>query len=78
MKRTLILLSIAFFTVLLSGKEVPVHAADQDMDGVPDRYDRCPETPFFALVNKEGCTVKKLKVSREKEAVITKMLSKKN
>ena len=35
--------------------------SDYDMDGVEDRYDKCPSTPFSELVNSDGCTVKYLK-----------------
>ena len=48
---------------------------DTDLDGVVDRYDRCPHTPFFALVNKKGCTIKKIRLSKEKEKEIRKLLS---
>lgn len=30
--------------------------ADYDMDGVEDKYDRCPNTPFSELVDANGCT----------------------
>jgi hypothetical protein len=30
--------------------------ADADLDGVPDRLDRCPNTPAGALVDSHGCT----------------------
>ncbi|NPA11144.1 MAG: hypothetical protein GXO62_02765 [Epsilonproteobacteria bacterium] len=36
---------------------------DSDMDGVPDDIDKCPNTPFLALVNRYGCEIKKLKPS---------------
>jgi hypothetical protein len=48
---------------------------DRDMDGVIDRYDRCPHTPFFALVNKNGCAIKKLHLSKEKEKKLKQLLS---
>jgi len=34
--------------------------SDSDLDGVPDNLDKCPNTPFANLVNKNGCTIKKL------------------
>ncbi len=34
--------------------------SDSDLDGVPDSLDKCPNTPFTNLVNKNGCTIKKL------------------
>ena len=33
-------------------------AADRDMDGVSDDRDQCRNTPFWAVVNSRGCTVK--------------------
>ena len=78
MRRSFVILLIGIFSTLLSGKEVPVDPADRDMDGVADRYDQCPNTPFFALVNKKGCTVRKIKVSKEKENEMKKLLSRKN
>ena len=32
-------------------------AKDTDMDGVPDRRDKCPDTPTGVQVDKEGCPV---------------------
>lgn len=34
---------------------------DNDLDGVDDRIDKCLNTPFNALVDKNGCTIKVLK-----------------
>ncbi len=33
---------------------------DGDLDGVPDIYDRCPNTPFSDIVDEYGCSVEKL------------------
>ncbi len=49
---------------------------DRDMDGVVDRYDRCPHTPFFALVNRHGCTIKRLNVSGKFRKVARQSLQK--
>ena len=35
-------------------------AQDSDMDGVDDKFDKCPNTPFLALVDKNGCQIKKI------------------
>jgi hypothetical protein len=35
---------------------------DSDFDGVEDKYDRCPNTPFSDLVDKYGCTIKKVPI----------------
>jgi len=35
-------------------------AKDSDFDGVPDKFDKCPDTPFLALVDKDGCPIKKI------------------
>jgi hypothetical protein len=36
---------------------------DSDFDGVSDRYDECPNTPFSDLVDSRGCSVEKVKIS---------------
>ena len=33
---------------------------DSDMDGVPDKNDKCGNTPLTELVDLSGCTIKKL------------------
>ncbi len=33
---------------------------DQDLDGVPDNLDRCPNTPFSDIVDEYGCSVERL------------------
>ena len=38
-----------------------VMAADRDMDGVSDERDQCKNTPFWAIVNSKGCTVKRIR-----------------
>ncbi len=76
MKRLLLLLTLFGSSLLWAGSSHHRSAtADRDLDGVPDRYDRCPNTPFFALVNKNGCTVKKLKVSKKREKEVMRILS---
>ncbi len=35
----------------------PKKIADSDGDGVPDRKDKCPNTPAGAKVDKDGCTI---------------------
>ena len=39
-------------------------AADRDMDGVSDDRDQCRNTPFWAVVNSKGCTVKRIRPRR--------------
>ncbi len=39
-------------------------AADRDMDGVSDDRDMCKNTPFWAVVNSKGCTIKRIKHRR--------------
>jgi len=41
-----------------------VVAADRDMDGVSDDRDQCKNTPFWAVVNSKGCTVKRIRPRR--------------
>jgi hypothetical protein len=38
---------------------------DTDFDGVSDKRDECPNTPFSALVDAKGCTVKKVHLAKE-------------
>ncbi len=33
---------------------------DNDLDGVPDYLDRCPNTPFSDIVDQYGCSIEKL------------------
>lgn len=40
---------------------------DQDMDGVPDISDQCPNTPFLNEVNKHGCSTKILIFPEERD-----------
>jgi len=40
---------------------------DQDFDGVPDRIDQCPNTPFLCEVDKTGCTTTILTLPFETE-----------
>ncbi|WP_292664078.1 hypothetical protein [Nitratifractor sp.] len=75
MRRSLLFLALFGSSLLWAGSSHHSSTADKDLDGVPDRYDRCPHTPFFALVNKYGCTVKKLKLSKKQEKEIKRMLS---
>lgn len=35
----------------------PVHLKDADGDGVADKYDKCPNTPTGAVVDKVGCPI---------------------
>ncbi len=52
--RYLVLLSLLFVNLLAS--------VDSDMDGVDNDIDRCPNTPFFELVDKTGCTIEKIAI----------------
>jgi len=54
------------FILLLSLLFVHLSASvDSDMDGVDNDMDRCPNTPFFELVDKTGCTTKKIATKAE-------------
>ena len=41
---------------------------DADLDGVPDRLDRCQNTPLLCEVDSQGCTTKILKIPQESDA----------
>jgi hypothetical protein len=77
MKKMILLLLAASVSLLAAGSHKKLQASynDRDMDGVVDKYDRCPHTPFFAIVNKKGCMIKKVKISKEQEREIRKLLS---
>ncbi len=53
---------ILSITILLSGcaknQNLQANIADSDYDGVLDKYDKCPHTPFTKLVDMSGCPVK--------------------
>jgi len=52
-----------FIFVLLFLLSTALYAySDSDMDGVDDKVDKCPNTPFMELVDINGCTIKKLAV----------------
>ncbi len=40
---------------------------DKDMDGVIDSIDKCPNTPFFDIVDETGCSIKHIVVSKKIE-----------
>ncbi len=44
------------FLLLLLSVELFAYT-DSDMDGVEDRFDKCPNTPFMELVDESGCSV---------------------
>ena len=43
-----------------------IYAKDSDLDGVPDELDKCPNTPFLTLVDKNGCAIKKIHIIIER------------
>ena len=76
MKRIFILSLTATLAFASAGghKKLKRSYQDRDLDGVIDKYDRCPHTPFFAIVNKKGCTIKRLHISKEQEKTLRKLL----
>ncbi|SHO80696.1 hypothetical protein MNB_SV-15-299 [hydrothermal vent metagenome] len=48
------------FFLILSLSIIPIYALDSDMDGVSDKLDKCPNTPFFNQVDAYGCPNSKL------------------
>jgi len=60
MKKVLFLLMILSFPLMAK-------FIDNDLDGVDDRRDKCLNTPFNALVDKDGCPVKILNIHYEKK-----------
>jgi hypothetical protein len=43
---------------------------DSDFDGVSDRYDECPNTPISDLVDKKGCSIKKVAIEESGDVTI--------
>jgi len=48
---------------------------DRDLDGVFDNRDCCPHTPFWALVNRNGCMIQKIHLPEKKVRERQKHLS---
>jgi hypothetical protein len=47
--------------LLLGALALLCFGADSDLDGVPDSIDKCPNTPFLAIVDENGCAKSQLK-----------------
>ncbi len=58
------LLGIVVFNTYIYAETIK----DQDLDGVPDTIDQCPDTPFFNEVNAYGCTTTILTLPEETES----------
>ena len=56
------------FLGLLMGLLPLMGMKDHDFDGVADRLDECPHTPFLNEVNAKGCSVKILTLPNETES----------
>ncbi len=61
-----IVFSILFCIVFLKADFI-----DDDMDGVENSFDQCPNTPFMALVDKNGCITKKIDFAKDKSLDIS-------
>lgn len=60
------IIPVIFLTSTLS-----LHAAsDSDFDGIDDKNDKCPNTPFSDLVNSRGCTTKSLYGNTSYDAIV--------
>jgi len=59
MKNFFIVILLSFYSIALFGY------SDSDLDGVEDRLDRCPNTPFMDLVDIHGCSKKTLLQPKE-------------
>ncbi len=79
MIRALVLLAIAGLSLLAARghhhRQIRANWHDKDLDGVLDRYDRCPNTPFFAIVDKRGCTIKRPRISPAQRKALERYLS---
>ncbi len=53
------------FTVLLAITSLAFALQDSDLDGVEDSRDKCPNTPFYYLVDKYGCPIKKINFDKK-------------
>ena len=61
-----IIFFIAFCTTTLFSSFL-----DDDLDGVENNFDRCPNTPFTALVDKNGCITKKIEFTKNQNIDIS-------
>ena len=65
-----IVLIIFFLTYAINANFI-----DSDLDGVEDSKDLCPNSDIFDIVDKNGCTVKKLSVKEDNELSYSLSLS---
>ncbi len=56
---------IRFSLLFLLFQGVAYAYIDSDFDGVSDKRDACPNTPFSDLVDAKGCSVKKVALTKE-------------
>ena len=59
MKRVFVL--VVFLSSLLFAQDF----IDSDLDGVDDRFDKCPHSLLIDIVDKNGCAIKKLQKNRD-------------
>ena len=55
-----------YFSLLLVPLLLQASFLDDDMDGVENSFDKCPNTPFTDIVDKNGCSKKSLEFSQSK------------
>jgi len=56
---------VLYALLFLGGTLCAEGLQDTDFDGVPDRQDNCPNTPFLNQVNARGCTTNVLRLPDE-------------
>ncbi len=59
------------FSILFCVAFLKADFIDDDMDGVSNKLDQCPNTPFMALVDKNGCVTKKIDFEKDKSLDIS-------
>ena len=52
---------VIFFLVIISKLLLASSFIDEDLDGVDDRVDKCPNSSLFDIVDKTGCAIEHLK-----------------
>ncbi len=56
---------LKFFLLALLFQTLAYAYSDSDFDGVSDKRDACPNTPFSDLVDARGCSVSKVPLAKE-------------
>ncbi len=65
MKKMMMKTNLTLLAIMIASQTLASPIQDSDLDGVPDRLDQCPHTPFLNEVNSQGCTTKILTLPQD-------------